>query len=104
MWRVHVPPPTLPGKVAATLSVIAERQFGIVTRADLARAGVSRHVVAAQLVAQRWRALGATVIALHNGPLSRVQQWSAAVLAAEGPVGLAGRTPRRPPVSPAGKS
>lgn len=85
-------PPKLDDDDASSLVELSHRQFGVATRADLADLGISKHFLSAQLDARRWRELGPTVVALHNGPLSLQQQWSAAVLSAEGPACLAART------------
>jgi hypothetical protein len=82
----------IPRDAPERLLVLADAQRNMASRAQLASAGIGKHAVEAQLQAQRWRALGPTVIALHNGPLQKVQQWWAAVLAAEGPAALAART------------
>ena len=82
----------LPPDSASALAEIAQQQHDVATRGQLADAGLTDGQVDAQLDAQRWRALGPTVIALHNGPLDVAQRWSAAVLACEAPSALAART------------
>ena len=81
-------PPDLRGELAA----LREQQFGVVTRRQLGRLGLSLGQVNAYLDGRRWRSLGPTVIVMHNGPLTLKQQWSAAVLACEAPAALAART------------
>ena len=76
----------------AALAELCSRQYDLMTRRQLAEVGLSDGQVDAQLYARRWRALGPTVIALHNGPLELTQRWSAAVLACEAPSALAART------------
>src|SRR4051795_3012099 len=74
------------------VSTLAWQQHDVASRAQLAGAGMSRFAVEAQLAANRWRTVSATVVVLHNGPLTPVQRWMAAVLTAEGPAALASRT------------
>jgi len=81
--RVEVP------EAVATLS---SRQYGVASREQLRAARMSRFALEAQLAAQRWQVVSATVVVMHNGPLSRTQRWMAAVLTAEGPAALAART------------
>jgi hypothetical protein len=89
---MHSPPSRVPDEVAAHLAALTHRQFEIATQWQLAAIGLTQSQLDAQLDARRWRALSATVIALHNGPLTLLQQWAAAVLSADGPCALAGRT------------
>ena len=81
----------LRAEAAACLGPLADHQESIVLRGQLA-AELTQSEVEAQVAARRWQALGSTVIALHNGELTQRQSWWAAVLAAEGPSALAGRT------------
>lgn len=78
--------------LTASVQALAERQFGVVRRSQLVQLGVSNHVIDAALDAVRWQSLNALVIVMHNGPITLHQEWSAAVLAAEGPACLGGRT------------
>jgi hypothetical protein len=82
----------LPPDVMTALAQVMEQQYDVATRRQLTALGLSDGHVDAQLEARRWRALGPTVIAMHNGPLALVQRWSAAVLAAASPSALAART------------
>jgi hypothetical protein len=68
---------------------IVMNQHHVLTRAQLLRLGHTPAHLAAQVAAERWRALTSRVYVLHNGPLTQRQQWWAATLAV-GP--LAGRT------------
>jgi hypothetical protein len=79
-------------RTSSALVALAARQFDVATRVQLLEAGLTRAEVDAQLDGRRWRAISSTVIVLHNGPLIQAQQWMAAVLTAEAPTGLAGRT------------
>ena len=57
---------------------IAERQDGVVTRAQLRDLGYDREAVRSQLAARRWQAFGPRVVVLHNGPLTpRQRRWRA---------------------------
>lgn len=89
---MHLPKATTSPDMIAALTDLAERQFGIARRAQLVARGMSSHAVDAELSARRWQALNPLVVAMHNGPLTLQQKWSAAVLSAEGPACLAGRT------------
>jgi hypothetical protein len=85
----------LPIDVTTALAELSRHQHDIATRRQLATVGLSDGQVDAQLEARRWRALGPTVVALHNGPLEQVQRWSAAVRACEAACALAARTAAR---------
>jgi hypothetical protein len=74
------------------LDRVRRRQHGILTRAQLRRAGVSEGRVRADLEAGRWRALNEVVVCTHNGPLTAAQAEWAAVLSAAAPAALAGLT------------
>ncbi len=76
----------------AGLAVLAARQAGVADRRQLAALGVDRVAVRTQLRSGRWTALGAKVVVLHNGPLTRRQREWAAVLAAGRGAALGGRT------------
>ena len=54
--------------------------------------GIGESALRTQLRAGRWRTLGARVVVMHNGPLTRRQEEWAALLAAGPGAGLAGRT------------
>jgi hypothetical protein len=58
---------------------LGDEQDGLVTREQLAAAGVGRDHVRNQVRARRWRLVG-RVIVTHRGPLTRRQRWWAAVL------------------------
>lgn len=64
----------------------------MLTRADCLARGMSEAEIRAQLAAGRWQALNERVLCRHNGPLTRDEQWSAAVLSAQPPTGLCGLT------------
>jgi hypothetical protein len=49
----------------------------VVTRRRLARQGIRDKQITAQVAARRWQILG-TAVVLHNGPLTRRQQWQVA--------------------------
>ncbi len=74
------------------LAALAARQDGVVDRRQLASAGLDRVAVRTQIRAGRWTSLGAKVVVLHNGPLTRQQREWAAVLAAGKGAALGGRT------------
>lgn len=78
-----------PAGAGLTLDELNDAQVQIAMRWQLHAAGLTRAAVDAQLAARRWRALSPDLIALHNGPLTELQQWWAASLSV-GP--LAGRT------------
>src|SRR3954471_15717056 len=89
---MHVLPPHLSADLLRLLDEAATAHLGVMTRRRLSQLGITGHVLDAQLTARRWRRLGETVVALHNGPLTRAQEWSAAVQSCEAPCALAGRT------------
>ncbi|MDO9377996.1 MAG: hypothetical protein Q7T56_04030 [Nocardioidaceae bacterium] len=74
------------------LDDLVERQASVVSRAQLARRGISLAVVDAQLRAERWRSLSPTVVALTNGALSPRQRWWHAVLSGPDLIALASST------------
>ena len=59
---------------------LAVRQYGVLSRAQLAGLGLSPGQVEHEIAAGRWRAATSTVVALHNGPLHRPQVLWTAVL------------------------
>lgn len=63
----------------AGLLPLADAQMGVVSRAQLAELGVTRHHVRRQLDAQRWQAIGTRVVALMTGALDPEQQLWVAV-------------------------
>lgn len=85
-------PPSNDDAARAQLSELAVSQEGICRRSQLAEIGLSRNVVDSMVAAGRWTALGQQVIVMHNGPLTRGQQFWAAVLNCPPPVALAART------------
>lgn len=76
----------------SALDQLRRAQDDVVRRGQLATAGWSRSAVQAQLSAERWQAIGAVVIVLHNGPLTPQQYRWVAVLNAGQHAVLAGRT------------
>lgn len=71
--------PTRAAALDPVVLAAATAQDGLLTRRQLIELGVSRHEVAAQVRARRWRLLG-DVVVLHRGGLSRSQQHWFAVL------------------------
>jgi len=65
---------------ADSLVALARRQAGVVTRRQLRGIGVRWRRADEEIHDQRWQAWGSRVVVLHNGELSRVQRWWAAVL------------------------
>ncbi|MEI7054854.1 hypothetical protein WBG06_03470 [Nocardioides sp. CCNWLW239] len=64
---------------------IAAAQGGLITRAQLAEAGMARWGVAHRIASERWQLLSPTVIATTTGELSDVQRiWHAVLHAGEG--------------------
>jgi hypothetical protein len=53
---------------------LSDQPPSVLTRAQLAARGISRHHIAAHCAAHRWQLWGAAVV-LHNGALSRRQRW-----------------------------
>jgi hypothetical protein len=65
---------------AALSPVLAARLLTTVTSTNrLEAAGVSRAAARAQIDAGRWQRLGRAIV-LHNGPLTRREQWDAALV------------------------
>jgi hypothetical protein len=79
-------------RVAAALYALDKQQDSVVTRAQLRTIRYSQGRVAAQIAANRWKALGPVVVVLRNGPLTYRQQCWAAVLHCGKNAALAGRT------------
>jgi hypothetical protein len=69
---------------------LAERQDRVLSRAQIADLGLSRHAVLRRVRTEIWQQLGEHVVVLHSGPLSRRQQQWAAVLHAGPGAALAG--------------
>ncbi|MEO6500944.1 MAG: hypothetical protein ABIQ09_03440 [Jatrophihabitantaceae bacterium] len=63
---------------SAISSAVTEPRM-VSSRAALAGRGVTRSQLRAQLAARRWRLCGNAVV-LHNGPLTRQQAWTAALI------------------------
>jgi len=64
---------------------IAKSQAGLITRAQLAGAGVQRWSVAHRVTTERWQELSATVVATTTGELTREQSmWHAVLHAGDG--------------------
>jgi hypothetical protein len=78
--------------VQEPLDALAHDQDQVATRAQLALVGIGESALRTQLRAGRWRTLGARVVVMHNGPLTRRQEEWAGLLAAGAGAGLAGRT------------
>ncbi|HKC26757.1 MAG TPA: hypothetical protein VKB75_01975, partial [Jatrophihabitans sp.] len=72
------------------LAGVADRQRGVVTRRQLATAGVTPSQLKAAVDAHRWRTFGRTVVVLDNAPLSVAQREWVAVLLPTKPAALAG--------------
>ena len=74
----------LPRDEWSTLRALASEQCDVVSRAQLAGLGISRHDIRNQVRARRWRLIGNTVV-LHRGPLSQDQKhWVAVMHAGQG--------------------
>src|SRR5579884_946616 len=67
----------------------------VVTRAELRARGCTWAQARANLDAGRWQALNDQVLCLHNGPLTRCEQWTAAYFSARPPAALGGLTALR---------
>jgi len=63
-----------------TLVPTAVAQSGVLSRAQLAEHGLSHGEIEHEIEAGRWRSVGPTVVALHNGQLDRAQVLWLAVL------------------------
>lgn len=88
---------TFPGvPIGTALHQLAFRQRGVLSRAQLAAHDVGPSEIAAQLAARRWQELGPLVLALHNGPVTRLQWLHAAVLHVGSKGCLAARTALEP--------
>lgn len=86
-----MPGPTLTAAAARAreprLAELAAAQHGVLSRAQLRAAGVSRNVVRAQAQAGRWRPLGRHVVVLTFGELTDQQRrWAGVLAAGEGAV------------------
>jgi len=74
------------------LAELSRAQHGVVRRDQLVALGVTRDHVRHQIQARRWRPIGAVVVVLHTGPLTRAAwRWAAVTHAGEGSL-LAGLT------------
>lgn len=76
--------------VPDSMARLAQAQHGVLTRAQLARAGLGRGQVDAAISARRWQRHGRRVVVLHNGALSQRQREWVAVLLPGKLAGLAG--------------
>ncbi|WP_375480850.1 DUF559 domain-containing protein [uncultured Jatrophihabitans sp.] len=76
--------------VPDSLAELAAAQHGVLCRAQLRSAGLTRHHVEAAVRAQRWQTFGRNVVVLHNAPLSAEQRLWVAVLLPSKPAALAG--------------
>jgi hypothetical protein len=72
------------------LDALAAGQCGVVTRRQLALAGVTEAQIRAAVAARRWRAFGRNVVVLQNAPLTKPQREWVAVLLPDKPASLAG--------------
>jgi hypothetical protein len=68
------------GARRAEVLELTKRQDGVVSFPQLYRLGITRSQVRAELRAQRWRLHGSQAVAMHNGPLSTLQEFWAATL------------------------
>jgi very-short-patch-repair endonuclease len=72
------PPPTFTAPRWRPVFAQAEEQGGVMSRAQLIRAGVRRWEITAHVRARRWQKVTGQVVALHNGPLSdHGHRWAA---------------------------
>jgi hypothetical protein len=71
---------------------LARRQAGLISRAQPNEQGVGPFIVNAQLAADRWSAVGSTVIATFTGPLTAEARRWAALLNAGPAAALCGRS------------
>jgi hypothetical protein len=78
--------------VPASLAGLAARQAGVVTRRQLAAAGIGKEQIRAAVAARRWQLVGRYVVVLHNAELTELQRQWVAVLVPEQLVALAGLT------------
>lgn len=76
--RTTAPDPWL--RPGLSVDDLAREQDDVVSRAQLLRAGVSRHAVRSQVQSRRWQLVGPRVVVLHTGPLAARQRWWVAVL------------------------
>jgi hypothetical protein len=61
-----------------TAERLAAAQDGVVSRAQLATVGITRHDVRREVAAERWRSHGSQTVAVHTGPISMLaQRWRA---------------------------
>lgn len=75
-----------------TLAHLVDVQDAVLTRKQLARAGIDQDQIRGNLAARRWQRIGRPVVVLHNAPLNATQRRWAAVLQLEQPAALAGIT------------
>ncbi|HEX3707083.1 MAG TPA: hypothetical protein VHV76_10670 [Mycobacteriales bacterium] len=78
--------------IRGALSALGLQQHGVARRSNLTATGMTARAVDGMLLGGRWRAHGAVVVAMHNGPLTPDQQLWAAVLNAGPNAALAART------------
>jgi hypothetical protein len=72
------------------LAELASARGGVLTRRQLASAGVTEAQVRSAVAAKRWRGFGRGVIALQNAPLTHLQREWVAVLLPDKAAALAG--------------
>ena len=66
---------------------VADRQHGVLDRTQLREAGLRHDQVEHEIAIGRWQSLAPTVVALHNGPLTRAQlEWLGVLHAGPGAV------------------
>jgi very-short-patch-repair endonuclease len=78
--------------VRPAYSPLATAQSDVVLRSQLTALGTTKSAIRSQVRGRRWTPIGAQILVLHNGPLTRQQREWAAVLTAGRDAGLAGRT------------
>ena len=72
------------------LGPLVRAQHAVVTRRQLAEAGVRRARLRSAVAARRWQTVGRSVVVMHNAPLTLTQRRWVAVLLPEQPAALAG--------------
>lgn len=64
---------------ARSLPDLSRHPLAVLSRRELARRGIGRDRISAQVAAHRWQLAGSAVV-LHNGALGRQQRWRAALI------------------------
>jgi hypothetical protein len=75
--------------VPEELAHLAERQWGVLTRAQLHAGGFHKDHIRSAMSARRWQPVGRQVVVLHNAPFTQLQREWVAVLLAGKPAALA---------------